>query len=158
MCNYPFASPEEFDDLSTREQYARALAGGRTPEQALAVCAQYSRDNARTPMQWTGGAAAGFTTGTPWLPVNPNYPTVNAEAEQADPNSVLAYYKKLIALRKDPALAPVLAEGPLHRPTGRRRACSPTAGLPRRRRAWCCAITPPHRASWRLRSPLGGCC
>ncbi|HJB56295.1 MAG TPA: alpha-glucosidase [Candidatus Flavonifractor intestinipullorum] len=111
MCNYPFASPEEFDDLSTREQYARALAGGRTPEQALAVCAQYSRDNARTPMQWTGGAAAGFTTGTPWLPVNPNYPTVNAEAEQADPNSVLAYYKKLIALRKDPALAPVLAEG-----------------------------------------------
>jgi oligo-1,6-glucosidase len=60
-----------------------------------------SRDNARTPMQWDAGEHAGFTTGTPWIAVNPNYTTINAEAELQDPNSVFHYYKKLIALRKE---------------------------------------------------------
>ena len=59
------------------------------------------RDNARTPMQWTAGGNAGFTTGTPWLPVNENHSQVNAEAELADPDSVFHYYQKLIALRKE---------------------------------------------------------
>ena len=58
------------------------------------------RDNARTPMQWTAGENAGFTTGTPWLPVNENHPFLNAEAELADPDSVFHYYRRLIALRK----------------------------------------------------------
>ena len=59
-----------------------------------------SRDNARTPMQWTAGENAGFSTGKPWMPVNPNYTEINAEAALADPNSVFHYYQKLIALRK----------------------------------------------------------
>ena len=58
------------------------------------------RDNARTPMQWTAGENAGFTTGKPWLAVNPNHETVNAEAALADPNSIFYHYQKLIALRK----------------------------------------------------------
>ena len=58
------------------------------------------RDNARTPMQWTADENAGFTTGTPWIKVNPNYTSVNAEAQEKDPNSVLNYYRQLIALRK----------------------------------------------------------
>ena len=59
-----------------------------------------SRDNGRTPIQWTKGENAGFTTGTPWVPVNPNYPEINAEAALADENSVFHYYRKLIELRK----------------------------------------------------------
>ena len=58
------------------------------------------RDNARTPMQWTAGENAGFTTGTPWLPVNENHSFINAEAALADPDSLFYYYQKLIALRK----------------------------------------------------------
>jgi oligo-1,6-glucosidase len=59
-----------------------------------------SRDNARTPVQWDATAQAGFTTGTPWLKVNPNYPTINAAQALADPNSIFYYYQKLIHLRK----------------------------------------------------------
>ena len=66
------------------------------------------RDNARTPMQWTGEEGAGFTTGTPWLPVNPNHREINAQAALADPDSVFHYYRKLIELRKT---MPVLREG-----------------------------------------------
>ena len=66
------------------------------------------RDNARTPMQWTDGPNAGFTTGTPWLPVNPNYQEINAQAQQADPDSVFHYYKRLIRLRK---ATPVICHG-----------------------------------------------
>ena len=60
-----------------------------------------SRDNARTPVQWDDSPQAGFTTGTPWIAVNPNYKEINAKAEAADPDSVFHYYKKLIALRKE---------------------------------------------------------
>ena len=60
-----------------------------------------ARDNARTPMQWDGSVNAGFTTGTPWIPVNPNYTQINAEAALADPDSVFYYYQKLIALRHE---------------------------------------------------------
>ena len=66
------------------------------------------RDNARTPVQWTGGPQAGFTTGTPWLPVNPNHVSINAEAERADPDSVFHHYRRVIELRHS---LPVIADG-----------------------------------------------
>ncbi len=67
-----------------------------------------SRDNARTPMQWSAGANAGFTTGTPWIAVNPNYTEINAEEERKDPDSVYHFYQKLIRLRKT---HPVFVDG-----------------------------------------------
>jgi oligo-1,6-glucosidase len=70
-----------------------------------------SRDNGRTPFQWDGSANAGFTSGTPWIAVNPNYKTINAEGEEKDPNSCLHYFRKLVALRKN---NPVLVYGRYH--------------------------------------------
>lgn len=100
MTNYPWRSMEESRDVSAQGEYKTALAAGMPAAQAQAVCLARTRDNARTPMQWTAGPNAGFTAGTPWLPVNPNYTTVNAESEAADPASVLNYYRKLLALRR----------------------------------------------------------
>jgi len=97
--NRVWGSIDEFDDLQTRSQYEFALTEGFTPEQALAACNRFSRDNARTPMQWDASANAGFTTGTPWLPVHADYAEVNVEAESADPNSVLNWYRRLAELR-----------------------------------------------------------
>lgn len=111
MTNCPMDSIDEYDDINTKGEYAQALAHGLTRAQALAVCQANSRDNARTPVQWTDGPQAGFTTGTPWLKVNPNYRTVNAAAQLADPDSVLHYYRRLIALRKDPRWLDVFAWG-----------------------------------------------
>lgn len=102
MENVPFSSIDEVDDISTLDEYQVALNAGLSPEDALNAVAKYSRDNARTPMQWSDGANAGFTTGTPWLKVNPNFTTVNAAAQTGDPDSVRSFYQKLIALRKDP--------------------------------------------------------
>ena len=113
MENVPFSSIEEVDDISSLDEYQVALEAGLTAEEALKVIARYSRDNARTPMQWSDAAHAGFTTGTPWLHVNPNYSTINAAAEQKDPDSVFHFYKKLIALRKDPAYRETVVYGAL---------------------------------------------
>ncbi len=101
MENVPFTSIDEVDDISTLDEYKIALNAGLSPEQALKAVSKYSRDNARTPMQWTNQPNAGFTTGTPWLKVNPNYTTINAAAQQDDPDSVRSFYKQLIALRKN---------------------------------------------------------
>lgn len=90
----------EYDDISTIDQYQAALDAGYTKEEALGFCYENSRDNARTPMQWSGEHGAGFTTGTPWLSVNPNYQEINVQEQQGREDSVLNYYKKLIALRK----------------------------------------------------------
>lgn len=100
MMNCRMKDISEYDDLDTCNQYERALNAGMTKEEALKVCFKYSRDNARTPMQWNDRDNAGFTEGTPWLRVNDNYKEINVESQQKDENSVLAYYKKLIALRK----------------------------------------------------------
>ncbi len=97
--NRVWRSIDEFDDLQTRSQYEFALSEGFTPEQALAACCRFSRDNARTPMQWDASEQGGFTTGTPWLPVHLDYAEVNVEAESADPKSVLSWYRTLAALR-----------------------------------------------------------
>lgn len=101
MTNYPFQSPADFQDIESINAYREWCAEGPVSHEEFWPCIiAKSRDNARTPVQWTAGPQAGFTTGTPWLPVNPNYTEINAEAETADPNSVFHYYKKLIALRK----------------------------------------------------------
>jgi glucan 1,6-alpha-glucosidase len=86
--------------LETKNVYAERTARGIPPEEVMASIHARSRDNARTPMQWTAGENGGFTTGKPWLRVNPNHTTINAEAALADPDSVFYYYQKLIALRK----------------------------------------------------------
>ena len=91
---------EEHVDLETLNMYEERIALGYDPEEVMASIHSRSRDNARTPIQWTAGENAGFTTGTPWMPVNPNYTEINAEAALADPNSIFHYYKKLIQLRK----------------------------------------------------------
>lgn len=101
MENTPFETIDEFDDLFTHNEYQVALDAGIEPEQALKLVNKYSRDNGRTPMQWNNQANGGFTTGTPWLKVNPNYATINVEDQLTDENSVWAFYQKLIALRKD---------------------------------------------------------
>lgn len=100
MQNARWNSVDEFDDISTKDQYRMAREAGLSDAEALAVCSTMSRDNARTPMQWKDAPQAGFTSGTPWLKVNDNYPVINVEKEEGQPDSVLHYYRKLIALRK----------------------------------------------------------
>ena len=100
MQNARWNSVDEFDDISTKDQYRMAREAGLSDAEALAVCSAMSRDNARTPMQWKDAPQAGFTSGTPWLKVNDNYPVINVEKEEGQPDSVLHYYRELIALRK----------------------------------------------------------
>ncbi len=111
MQNALWNNVEEFDDINTKDQYQLARAAGLSNEDALYVCGKMSRDNARTPMQWSGGKNAGFTLGTPWLKVNSNYPEINVENQEKDSNSVLNYYRKLVALRKSPAYREVFTYG-----------------------------------------------
>ena len=98
MQNARWNSVDEFDDI--KDQYRVAREAGLSDAEALAVCSVMSRDNARTPMQWKDAPQAGFTSGTPWLKVNDNYPVINVEKEEGQLDSVLHYYRKLIALRK----------------------------------------------------------
>lgn len=113
MENVPISSIDEVDDISAINEYQVALDAGLSEEDAVKVISRYSRDNARTPMQWNDQAYAGFTTGTPWLKVNPNYPRINAAAQQDDPNSVRSFYKQLIALRKNPEYKETVVYGAL---------------------------------------------
>lgn len=101
MTNYPFESPEDFRDIESINAYKEWCSEGSLSHEVFWPCIVFkSRDNARTPMQWDDSAQAGFTSGTPWIAVNPNYREINAKAETADPDSVFHYYRKLIALRK----------------------------------------------------------
>lgn len=113
MENVPFSSIDEIDDISTLDEYQVALNAGLSPADALHAVAKFSRDNARTPMQWSGEANAGFTTGKPWLKVNPNYTSINAADQLDDPDSVRSFYKELIALRKDPDYKETVVYGEL---------------------------------------------
>lgn len=101
----------EYDDISTIDQYHMARRAGLSDREALDVCNRMSRDNARTPVQWTAGAQAGFTTGTPWLKINENYKRINVESQEQDPSSVLNYYRRLTALRKSPEYKEVFVYG-----------------------------------------------
>lgn len=109
MTNYPFHSPEDFRDIESVNAYKEWCESGIVSHEEFWPCLLWlSRDNARTPMQWDDTEHAGFTAGTPWISVNPNYKEINAKAETADPNSVFHYYKKLIALRKQ---TPIMVYG-----------------------------------------------
>ena len=92
---------ESYVDIEIHNVYRERLEQGYTREEVMASIWARGRDNARTPMQWTAGENAGFTTGSPWLPVNPNHTAINAEAALADPDSVFHHYRELIRLRKD---------------------------------------------------------
>ncbi len=111
MQNAVWNSIEEFDDISTKDQYHTAREAGLSNEEALTVCGRMSRDNARTPMQWNSGEHAGFTTGTPWLKVNSNYTEINVEKQEEDADSVLNYYRRLVAVRKAPEYREVFTYG-----------------------------------------------
>ena len=99
MTNAPYPV-EELRDLESINAYNEMVERGMSESDALAAIHRMMRDNARTPMQWTDGPHAGFTAGTPWMMVNPNYTEINAAAALADPDSVFYTYQKLIALRK----------------------------------------------------------
>lgn len=102
MTNYPWKSVDEFQDIDSWNNYNELVGKGlMTPEDGFrALCAR-SRDNARTPMQWDDTPNAGFSTGKPWMAVNPNYTEINAAAQVGDPDSVFAFYRELIRLRKE---------------------------------------------------------
>lgn len=101
MENVVFDSIDEINDISTHDQYKLALEHGLDKDKALKAVTRCSRDNARTPMQWTSEENAGFTTGEPWLKVNSNYERINAEDQMKRQDSVFSFYKELIRLRKD---------------------------------------------------------
>ena len=102
MTNYPWTSIDQINDIESLGNYRDFHAKGyMTEEEGVTMMRQRSRDNARTPMQWDAGPAAGFTTGTPWLPVNPNHTFLNAAEQLGRSDSVFRYYQKLIALRKE---------------------------------------------------------
>ena len=100
MENMDFTSMEQIDDISTIDEYQVALNAGCTEKEALQAASAFSRDNARTPVQWNTEKNAGFTTGTPWLGVNPDYKEINVESQLTDNGSLLSFYKKMTALRK----------------------------------------------------------
>jgi len=108
MTNAPFARIEDFRDIESLNHYATAVAAGADPDDVLAALRAMGRDNARTPMQWDATSHAGFTSGTPWLAVNPNHVEINAEAAIAAEGSVFHHYRRLIELRHD---EPVVAHG-----------------------------------------------
>ena len=113
MENVPLKSIDEVDDISSLDNYQVALRAGAGPKEALKAVERFGRDNARTPFQWTGGENAGFTSGKPWLRLNPNYKDINLERQMSDPDSVFRYYQKLISLRKDPRYKETLVWGSL---------------------------------------------
>lgn len=101
MTNTEFSGPEDFQDVAAKNHFAVRRAEGVSDIAITKELANTSRDNARTPMQWNSDDNAGFSTGKPWLKVNPNYKTLNVAAEEKDPKSVLNFYKNLVRLRRD---------------------------------------------------------
>ena len=102
MENQVFESVEEFDDIATINVYHVAKEAGLSEEEALVAIAKYSRDNARTPMQWSAEPGLGFSDGTAWLiSPKPDY-SINVEDQEKDPNSILNYYRQLTALYRHP--------------------------------------------------------
>ena len=97
--NVPFTSIDDFRDIESLNHYAAALADGAAEQDVLAALRARSRDNGRTPMQWDAGPNAGFSAGSPWLHVNPNHREINVAAQRDDPDSVLAFFRRLVELR-----------------------------------------------------------
>ncbi|MCZ0701738.1 glycosidase [Natronobacillus azotifigens] len=100
MTNVQFETIEEYNDVAMKNLYKMERAIGKSHEDIMNIIWKNGRDNSRTPMQWSSEPQAGFTTGTPWLKVNPNYPDINVKQNVEDPNSIYHYYKKMITLRK----------------------------------------------------------
>ncbi|MCI2877232.1 glycoside hydrolase family 13 protein [Staphylococcus hominis] len=100
MTNYPFESIETFNDVAVKTEYQIVKSQGGDVNQLLDKYKMKNRDNSRTPMQWTNEVNGGFTEGTPWFPVNPNYKTINVAQQSEDSDSVLNFYKRLIKLKK----------------------------------------------------------
>ncbi|KZE63783.1 glucohydrolase [Fictibacillus phosphorivorans] len=100
MTNVQFDSIEDYDDVADKNRYRIKREEGVSHEDIMSVIWSSSRDNSRTPMQWSSEENAGFTSGTPWMKVNPNYTEINVEKQEQDGNSVLNFYKKMIALKK----------------------------------------------------------
>ena len=108
MTNVVFPTIDDYRDIETLHMYRDRMAAGYDEVDVMRSIHAKSRDNARTPMQWDTSANAGFTTGTPWMQVNPNYAIINAADEAADGSSVFHYYQTLIRLRKQ---YPIFSEG-----------------------------------------------
>ena len=100
MTNAGFTSLGQYRDVESINHYHILRARGLHEDSVYDILRVHSRDNSRTPMQWDDSAQGGFTTGTPWLSVNPNTKTINAESQIDDPDSIFNHYRKLIALRK----------------------------------------------------------
>lgn len=113
MENVAFTDISQIDDINTKDEYQVALNAGLTEEEALHAVAKLSRDNGRTPFHWSSDKEAGFTKGTPWIGVNPNYMRINAESQIQNPDSVLSFYKQLTRLRKDPLYKDTFVYGSL---------------------------------------------
>ncbi len=101
MTNIKFDSIKDYEDIETLHEYQHLKNTGGNLKKFLDNQKMVARDNGRTPFQWDTTRNAGFTTGHPWLKVNPNYKTINVAAEERNPNSVLNYFKKIIRLRKE---------------------------------------------------------
>ncbi len=113
MVNSRWEDIGEINDISTLDQYRLAKEQGFSEARALQMVEDFSRDNARTPMQWSSRENAGFSKAKPWLKVNPDYRETNVEDEERDPDSVLWFYKKLIRIRKDEKYAETLVYAPM---------------------------------------------
>ncbi|MGR5119850.1 glycoside hydrolase family 13 protein [Vibrio astriarenae] len=100
MTNTVYNKVEDFDCVLIKNQCKELAEQGWTEEQIVNKLKFHTRDNSRTPMQWNATKETGFSSVTSWMPVNPNYPTINVAQQQQDPNSILNFYKKLIQVRK----------------------------------------------------------
>lgn len=108
MTNAAFTDIDQFKDVETLNFYRLQVADGVSPEDFIAGANENSRDNARTPVQWSDAPGAGFTTGEPWIDINPNYTEINAEQARQDPTSIYAHYRQLAQLRKE---LPLIVDG-----------------------------------------------
>lgn len=111
MRDYPKDSIDGYVDLATHNSYDDYLLRGYTPEAALAKINIECRENSRTPVQWNDQANGGFSEVTPWFAVNPNYQQLNMAAQQADPSSLLNFFKKITKVRKAPELTELMVYG-----------------------------------------------
>ncbi|WP_410771122.1 glycoside hydrolase family 13 protein [Fontibacillus sp. BL9] len=105
MTNVQFHSIDDYNDVSMRNWYNIERANGKSHDEIMPVIWKNGRDNSRTPMPWNDSDNGGFTSGTPWFGVNPNYPDINVQKSIRNPDSIFHYYKKLIALRKEHPVA-----------------------------------------------------
>ena len=104
MTNAKYTSIEQYSDVESLNYYKILLEQGKSKDEALKILGERSRDNSRTPMQWSAEKNAGFSSAETWLSIPDNYKTINVEAEESDPDSVLNFYRQLVKLRKEYAV------------------------------------------------------